>query len=266
MEALIQALLLGIVQGLTEFLPVSSSGHLELGKALLGYDAEAEESLLFTVVVHAATALSTVVVFRKDIGKILTGLVRRDADDLQFAGKIILSMIPAAVVGLAFMDQLETLFTGQIAFVGAMLLLTGGLLLWANKAKKTHKNVGYSDAAVVGIAQAIAILPGISRSGATIATAVLLGIDREKAARFSFLMVVPLILGKMLVDTKSLVEMGSSGTSDALLPLLVGFVAAFFTGLWACQAMIAFVKKAKLSGFAFYCFAVGLLALGTAWF
>ena len=147
-----------------------------------------------------------------------------------------------------------------------MLLLTGVLLLWANAAKKTHKNVGFSDAAVVGIAQAIAILPGISRSGATIATAVLLGIDREKAARFSFLMVVPLILGKMLVDTKSLVEMGSSGNSGALIPLLIGFVAAFFTGLWACQAMISFVKKAKLSGFAIYCFAVGLLALGTALF
>jgi undecaprenyl-diphosphatase len=175
-------------------------------------------------------------------------------------------MVPAAIVGLVFLEQLEALFNGQIAFVGAMLLLTGVLLLWANTAKKTHKNVGYSDAALVGIAQAIAILPGISRSGATIATAVLLGIDREKAARFSFLMVVPLILGKMLVDTKSLVEMGSSGNSGALIPLLIGFVAAFFTGLWACQAMISFVKKAKLSGFAIYCFAVGLLALGTALF
>ena len=132
------------------------------------------------------------------------------------------------------------------------------LISWSMAKSITH--------ALVGIAQAIAILPGISRSGATIATAVLLGIDRENAARFSFLMVVPLILGKMLVDTKSLVEMGSSGTSDALVPLLIGFVAAFFTGLWACQAMIAFVKKAKLSGFAFYCFAVGLLALGSAWF
>lgn len=266
MESLIQALILGVVQGLTEFLPVSSSGHLELAKALLGFDAEGSESLLFTVVVHAATALSTVVVFRKDIGSILTGLIQRRPDDLNFAGKILLSMIPAAFVGLVFLDSLEALFTGQIVFVGAMLLLTGGLLLWANRAKKTHKNVGFADAAWVGIAQAIAILPGISRSGATIATAVLLGIDREKAARFSFLMVVPLILGKMLVDTKSVVEMGSSGSSDALITLVVGFVAAFFTGLWACQAMIAFVKKAKLSGFAFYCFAVGTVALLSAWF
>jgi undecaprenyl-diphosphatase len=265
MEAYLHALVLGIIQGLTEFLPVSSSGHLELGKYLLGFEADSEESLLFTVVVHAATALSTVVIFRKDIGSIFTGIFRGNPEDLQFAGKVILSMVPAAVVGLVFLDQLEALFNGQIVFVGAMLLLTGALLLWANRAKKTHKNVGFLDAGIIGISQAIAILPGISRSGATIATAVLLGIDREKAARFSFLMVVPLILGKMLVDTKSMLEMGSTGGEGALLPLLVGFLAAFFTGLWACQAMISFVKKAKLRGFAIYCFAVGSLALASAW-
>ena len=266
MHLYIQSLLLGILQGLTEFLPVSSSGHLEIGKALFGFEQSKEDSLLFTVVVHAATALSTIVVFRKDIGQIFSGLFKGDADQWRFASRIVLSMVPAAFVGLVFLDELESLFDGAISFVATMLLLTGVLLLIADRTSKKHKKIGFLEAGMIGLAQAIAILPGISRSGATISTAVILGVDKEKAARFSFLMVIPLILGKMIVDTKSLMEMGSAGATESLVSLLIGFTAAFFTGIWACQAMISFVKKSKLSYFAYYCFAVGTLTLAFTFF
>lgn len=193
----LDALILGAVQGLTEFLPVSSSGHLEIGKAILGDQSVPQESLLFTVVVHFATALSTVIVFRKDIVEIFQGLFHlKWNEEFKYSLKIILSMVPAVFIGLVFSDQLESFFSGDILFVGFMLIITALLLWLADKAKKTTKKVTFQNAFVIGVAQAIAILPGISRSGATIATSVLLGIDRERAARFSFLMVVPLILGK----------------------------------------------------------------------
>jgi undecaprenyl-diphosphatase len=256
----IEALILGIVQGLTEFLPVSSSGHLEIFKALLGDDSVPEESLLFTVVVHAATALATVVVYRKDIAQIFKGLFKFQwNEETQFAVKIIVSMVPAAFIGLFFNDQIEALFSKNILLVGGMLVLTGLLLLMADRAKKTEKNLSFGNAFIVGIAQAIAILPGISRSGATIATTVGLGIDRERAARFSFLMVVPLIAGKMILDVKDLYKMGSDGASDKLLILMTGFIAAFIAGIFACKWMIQLVKRAKLTHFAYYCFAVGIL-------
>ena len=197
----IEAIILGIIQGLTEFLPVSSSGHLELGKAILGDKSLPEESLLFTVVLHFATALSTVVIFRKEILEIIVGLLQfKWNEQTEFSLKIILSMVPAALIGVLFNDQIEALFSRQIILVGTMLILTGLLLFLADRAKNTDKPVTYKSAILIGIAQAIAILPGISRSGATISTSVLLGIDRERAARFSFLMVVPLILGKMAKD------------------------------------------------------------------
>lgn len=254
-----EALILGIIQGLTEFLPVSSSGHLEIGKVLLGDNSLPEESLLFTVVVHAATALSTVVVFRNDIFEILKGLFQfKWNEESQFSVKIIISMIPAAIIGVLFNDQIEALFDKQILLVGAMLVLTGLLLFLADRAKRTEKVVGFGHAAIIGISQAIAILPGISRSGATISTSVLLGIDREKAARFSFLMVVPLILGKI---AKDLLDGNISSELTNVMPLAVGFTAAFISGLVACTWMISLVKKSQLRYFSFYCFVVGFGAI-----
>ncbi|MBN2238062.1 MAG: undecaprenyl-diphosphate phosphatase [Bacteroidales bacterium] len=255
----LNALILGIIQGLTEFLPVSSSGHLELSKFILGDHSLPKESMLMTVVLHAATALSTILVFRKDVFEIFKGLFQfKWNEETIFSLKIVLSMIPAAVVGVFFNDFIETLFGGQLILVGVMLLLTAVLLLFADRAKTTEKKVGYLDAIIIGIAQAIAILPGISRSGATISTSVLLKIDRSKAARFSFLMVVPLILGKMAQDIMS----GElSYDSSTLFPLIVGFIAAFITGVIACTWMIQLVKKAKLSYFAVYCALVGVVAI-----
>jgi undecaprenyl-diphosphatase len=252
-----QALILGIVQGLTEFLPVSSSGHLELAKSLIGANALPSESLLFTVVVHFATALSTIVVFRKDVWKIIKGLLAfRNNEETAFSLKIIISMIPAAVIGVMFNDEIEMLFSGQTLLVGAMLIITGLLLFLADRAKNTEKGVSYWNALIIGIAQAIAILPGISRSGATISTSVLLGIDRDKAARFSFLMVVPLIFGKIAKDL-----LDGNLSNPEVMPLAVGFSAAFLSGLIACRWMIKLVKRAQLKYFAYYCFVVGSVAI-----
>ena len=255
----IEALILGLIQGLTEFLPVSSSGHLELAKTILGDTSVPQESLLLTVVLHAATALSTVVIFRKDITELVKGLFQfKNNDSFQYSLKIVASMVPAAIIGILFDKQIETLFGGQVLLVGSMLILTAGLLFLADKASKTGKAVSMPNAIVIGISQAIAILPGISRSGATISTAVLLGIDREKAARFSFLMVVPLILGKMAKDILS-GDLAASQTDSTLL--IAGFVAAFLAGLVACKWMIALVKKSQLKYFSYYCFILGLSAI-----
>lgn len=256
---IIESIILGIVQGLTEFLPVSSSGHLEIVKAILGDTSVPQESLLMTVVLHAATALSTIVIFRKEIGELVMGLFQfKNNDQFKYSLKIVASMIPAAVIGVLFDEEIESLFGGQLLLVGCMLILTAGLLFLADKAKKTDKAVSMPNAITIGVAQAIAILPGISRSGATISTAVLLGIDREKAARFSFLMVVPLILGKVAKDMLS-GDIASSQIESA--SLIVGFLAAFLAGLVACKWMIALVKKSQLKYFSFYCFAVGLGAI-----
>ncbi len=254
----IESLILGIIQGLTEFLPVSSSGHLELGKAILGDNSLPEESLLFTVVVHAATALSTIVVYRKDIFSIGKGALTGQKEELSFAIKIVLSMIPAAIIGVVFNDQIEALFSKNILLVGLMLLITGVLLYFADKAKNTNKDVSFTSAIIIGIAQAIAIAPGISRSGATISTSVLLGIDKEKSARFSFLMVVPLILGKI---AKDLLDSDSAIHHAKAMPLIVGFVAAFITGLVACTWMIKLVKKGRLVYFAIYCLLAGTISI-----
>jgi len=258
MEAIIQAIILGIIQGLTEFLPVSSSGHLELAKVMTGYDQSASESMMMTVVLHAATALSTMVIFRNEIIEIVKGLFSFEKEHVEFSGKIILSMIPAAIIGVMFDEQLEALFDRQILLVGVMLIVTGLLLFLADRAKNTTKKVSWSNALIIGISQAIAILPGISRSGATISTSVLLGVDRTRAAKFSFLMVVPLILGKM---AKDMLSGDLSYASGDLVPLLAGFGAAFVTGLVACTWMIALVKKSKLSYFAYYCFVVAGIAI-----
>ncbi|WNW00877.1 undecaprenyl-diphosphate phosphatase [Tenacibaculum sp. HL-MS23] len=257
---LLEAIILGIIQGLTEFLPVSSSGHLELAKAILGDTSVPEESLTFTVVLHFATALSTLVVFRKEVAEIFKGLfLFKWNKEMKFSLKIILSMIPAVIIGLLFEEQLESFFGGKILFVGIMLLVTAVLLLFADKAQNTNKEVSFNSSLIIGISQAIAMLPGISRSGATISTSVLLGIDRSKAARFSFLMVVPLIFGKI---AKDLLSGDINFQSSEIAPISAGFIAAFLAGLVACNWMIALVKKSKLSYFSIYCAIVGLIAIG----
>ena len=255
----IDAIILGIIQGLTEFLPVSSSGHLELAKAILGDQKVPQESLTFTVVLHFATALSTIVIFWKEIVQIFRGLFQfKKNEEFEFSIKIIVSMIPAVVVGVLFEEQLEEFFTGNVLLVGFMLLITGLLLLLADKAKNTDKPVSYLNALIIGLSQAIAMLPGISRSGATISTSVLLGVDRTKAARFSFLMVVPLIFGKVAKDFfDGVISFGD----ENFLVMAVGFIAAFVSGLLACKWMIALVQKSKLYYFSIYCFAVGILAI-----
>ncbi|MEQ8909750.1 MAG: undecaprenyl-diphosphate phosphatase [Vicingaceae bacterium] len=261
---IIDAIILGIIQGLTEFLPVSSSGHLELAKALLGDESLPEDSLLFTVVLHFATALSTLIIYRKDIGEILKGLFSfKWNEELKFSLKIIISMLPATVIGLFFEEELEALFGGNVAFVGAMLLVTAVLLLLADRSRNTDKKVSYGNAFLIGISQAIAMLPGISRSGATISTSVILGNDKSKAARFSFLMVVPLILGKVAKDILG-GEIDYQG--DQFLPLLIGFIAAFLSGLFACTWMIKLVRKSKLKYFAYYCVVVGLISIIIGYF
>ena len=257
----IDAIILGIIQGLTEFLPVSSSGHLELGKAILGSNALPEESLLFTVILHFATALSTIIVFRNDVIEIFKGLFQfKWNEQTQFSLKIIISMIPAALVGFFLEDFLEVFFDGAIIIVGIMLFITGFLLYLADMAKTTDKGVSYRSAFVIGMAQAVAILPGISRSGATISAAVLLGVDKSKSARFSFLMVVPLIFGKMAKDLLS-GDVHFSG--DQTVAITAGFIAAFVAGLAACTWMIKLVRQSKLTYFAIYCAIVGLIAI--AW-
>ncbi|MEM8999365.1 MAG: undecaprenyl-diphosphate phosphatase [Bacteroidota bacterium] len=256
---IIDAIILGIIQGLTEFLPVSSSGHLELGKAILGADALPEESLLFTVVLHFATALSTIVVFRKDVLDIFKGLFQfKWNEETQFSLKIIISMIPAGLIGFLLEDFFEVFFDGAIIIVGIMLLITAILLYLADLARTTEKGVSYRSAFIIGMAQAVAMLPGISRSGATISAAVLLGIDKTKSARFSFLMVVPLILGKMAKDIIS-GEIDFQGNETVAMG--AGFIAAFIAGLAACTWMIKLVRQSKLTYFAVYCLIVGLIAI-----
>lgn len=262
--SIIEAIILGLIQGLTEFLPVSSSGHLEIAKAIFGDNSVPEESLLFTVMVHFATALSTIIIFKKEIAEILSGLFQfKWNEQTVFSLKIIASMIPAVVVGLLFEEQLEALFSGNLLLVGLMLLVTATLLLFADKAKNTDKDVSFKNAMVIGVSQAIAMLPGISRSGATISTSVLLGIDRTKSARFSFLMVVPLIFGKV---AKDLLGGDLTMSSSQTIPLIAGFITAFVSGLLACKWMIALVKKSKLSYFSVYCIVVGVISIGYSLF
>jgi undecaprenyl-diphosphatase len=257
----IEALILGIIQGLTEFLPVSSSGHLELGKVLLGI--EAEKSLIFTIVVHGATVLSTIVVFRKDILLILKDvLMFRWNSGMQFIVLILLSMIPVGLVAvLADTDSLEMLFTGNLILVGSMLLITSALLTFTRFTRPGKARLSPLDAIVIGVAQALAVLPGISRSGATIATGLLLGKSREEVTRFSFLMVLIPIIGQNFLSAIS-GEMSDSHSDVSSFALFIGFVAAFTAGLFACSWMIRIVKKGDLIWFAIYCFIIGITAIG----
>ena len=256
--SIIESLILGLIQGLTEFLPVSSSGHLELAKALLGSEALPKESLLVTVILHFATALSTLFLFRKDVWAIIQKTLSKDPSSTTFTFSIVLSMLPAAAVGFFFEDLIDSFFSGNLTLVGMMLILTALLLVIADRSKASQKSLNYRDAFLIGIAQAIAILPGISRSGATISTSVILGLDKSEAARFSFLMVVPLIFGKI---AKDLLTGSIFSTEIETVPLLLGFLSAFFSGIIACKWMIALVKKSKLTYFAVYCVLAGVSAL-----
>ena len=257
-----EAIILGIVQGLTEFLPVSSSGHLAIGNALLG--VETEENLLFAVMVHAATVLSTIVVLRKEIGQLLKGLFTfRLNEETRYIGNLLLSMIPVFIVGVFFKDTVEEIFGSGLLIVGICLWITAALLAFAYYARPRPKErIGWKDAIVIGLAQAVAVLPGLSRSGSTIATGLLLGNKKESVAKFSFLMVLIPILGEAFLDTLDLV--GGEGAAAAGISgtaLLCGFLAAFIVGCFACKWMIQLVKRGKLIYFAIYCALAGAFAI-----
>ncbi|MFT7034402.1 MAG: undecaprenyl-diphosphatase [Cyclobacteriaceae bacterium] len=260
---IIESVILGIIQGITEFLPVSSSGHLEIASVLLG--VKSKDNLLFSIVVHGATALSTILVFRKDIFVIITDLLKFEWNEsVEFSLKILISIIPVGIVGVLFEDQIAAFFGGRVMLVGTMLMLTGLLLSFTFFKGKNTGEISYIKALLIGISQAIAIMPGISRSGATISIALLLGIDKEKATRFSFLMVLIPIVGAMLLKVKDVIEEPSLASDISVVSLLAGFIAAFSSGLLACNWMIRIVKKGKLIYFAIYCFIIGLIAIVAA--
>lgn len=254
----LEALILGIVQGLTEYLPVSSSGHLAIGSALFGI--EGEENLAFTIAVHVATVLSTLVILWKEIDWIFRGLFKfRMNEETRYVINIVISMIPVGIVGLFFKDTVEEVFGSGLLIVGCMLLLTAALLAFSYYAKPRQKeSVSMRDAFIIGLAQACAVMPGLSRSGATIATGLLLGNNKATLAQFSFLMVIPPILGEALLDILKMLGGENVAGDIPTLSLIVGFLAAFISGCLACQWMINIVKRGKLIYFAIYCAIVGL--------
>ncbi|MBR2326297.1 MAG: undecaprenyl-diphosphate phosphatase [Alistipes sp.] len=258
--SILQAIILGIVQGLTEFLPVSSSGHLMLASEILNTDLSAADDLTFSLTLHAATVLSTIVVLWSEVVKLLRGLFsRRFNEEQAYILKIVISMIPIGIVGFCCMDYLEEAFS-SVLVVGVMLLVTALLLAFAYFAKPRQKeSISYRDAFIIGLAQAAAAMPGLSRSGSTIATGLLLGNKKESVAKFSFLMVLPPILGNALLD----ILKGDFGGGVEILPLVAGFIAAFVTGWLACRFMLEIVKRGKLIYFAIYCAIVGVTAIIT---
>ena len=263
----IDALLLGIIQGLTEYLPVSSSGHLVLGSHTLGIDDQ-DGNLTFAVVVHAATALSSIVIFYKEIISIFKDLFAfKWNEGTKYAAMLVLSALPVIVIGLFFEDKLEELFSDNLTVVGIGWIVTGALLLFTMSVKKHDQKLGFLNTFLVGLAQAIAVVPGVSRSGATIAVGLLQRINPTQIARFSFLMVIAPILGKAALDVKKIMSPDAeeaaqvaASTTDAL-PLLIGFAAAFVVGLVACRAMINIVRRNKLYYFSIYCFILGVIAI-----
>ena len=261
-----EALILGIVQGLTEFLPVSSSGHLEIGQALLG--TSGEENLTFAIIVHTATVLSTLVVLWHEVAQLFKGTfttLQWNAEK-DYVAKILVSMIPVFIVGVFFKDQVESFFGNGLLLVGICLLITACLLAlseWLQKKRQdVGHEVGYKDAIIIGIAQACAVLPGLSRSGTTIATGLLCGVKKESVAQFSFLMVLVPILGEAFLDLLKLLK-GEMASDLGLVPAIVGFVAAFATGCFACRFMIEIVRRQRLVWFAIYCAIVGSVAIIT---
>ena len=257
----LEALVLGIVQGLTEYLPVSSSGHLAIGSALFGI--EGEENLAFTIVVHVATVFSTLVILWKEIEWIFRGLFKFQMNsETRYAINILISMIPIGIVGVFFKDTVESIFGSGLLIVGCMLLVTAALLAFSYYAKPRQKeSISMKDAFIIVLSQACAVLPGLSRSGTTIATGLLLGNNKAKLAQFSFLMVIPPILGEALLDVLKLVKGEDIAGDIPTLSLVVGFVAAFLSGCLACKWMINIVKKGKLIYFAIYCAIAGLVTI-----
>ena len=260
----LEALILGIVQGLTEFLPVSSSGHLEIGQVLLG--SSGEENLTFAIIVHAATVLSTLVILWYEVVRLFKGTFStwKWNAEKDYVAKILVSMIPVFIVGIFFKDQVESLFGNGLRLVGVCLLITAFLLALSEWLQKRRQNSGhevtYKDALIIGVAQACAVLPGLSRSGTTIATGLLCGVKKESVAQFSFLMVLIPIMGEALLDMIKLLK-GTIESDLALLPAVVGFVAAFLTGCFACRFMIEIVRRQRLVWFALYCAIVGSVTL-----
>ena len=257
-----EAIILGIVQGLTEFLPISSSGHLEIASYIL--KTNPSENLMFTVVVHIATAISIIYVFRKDINEIIKGLIQFKKKQLDFVLKILISSVPVGVVGVLFEKEVESFFTGNIVLVGSMLLITAALLFFTYfKKDDSKKNISFTDAIAIGLAQALAILPGISRSGSTISMALLLNVNREKATKFSFLMVLVPIFGILILKSiKGFTEI--SETSNLILfesSYVFGFISALFSGVFACKMMLKIVKESKLIYFSAYCLLVGSIGI-----
>lgn len=255
--SILEAIIMGILQGLTEFLPVSSSGHLELANYFFGI--KGESNLQFTMAVHAATVLSTITIFYREIGQLFKGLFKFQMNtETRYIINIIISMIPIAVVGFFFRDTIEGLFTSNLMLVGIMLLITACLLTFAGLAKPRTGQITPGRAFVIGIAQALAALPGLSRSGATISTGLLLGVQRSEMSKFSFLMVLVPIIGMNLLE---LIGMKSGVASVGTWQLVCGFVAAYFTGTLACRWMIRIVNKGKLTWFAVYCAVVGIISI-----
>ena len=258
----LEAIILGIVQGLTEFLPVSSSGHLQLAKEILG--VEIENNLTFDVLLHAATVLSTIVVLWSEVWWLLKGIFSRGMnDEKRYFLKLVVSMIPVGIVGVLLRDHIDAMLSSQyiMAVVGAMLLRTAALLAFAHYARPRQRStISYRDAFVIGLGQAVATMPGLSRSGTTIATGLLLGNDKSAVATFSFLMVLAPILGQTLLDV---MDGGMAMTGFSVEALIAGFISAFVVGCLACRFMIDIVKRGKLIWFAIYCAVVGVVAIGT---
>lgn len=276
----IEALILGLIQGLTEYLPVSSSGHLTIFSNLFGLE-DGESNLAFTIAVHVATVLSTIVILWKEVAWLIIGLTKFDdskrdkvkgktivsrlSEEHKYTLNILVSMIPVGIVGLCFKDYVEEIFGSGLVIVAIMLLCTALLLAFSYYARpRQKKELSLKDAFIIGIAQAIAVMPGLSRSGSTIATGLILGNNKEKLAQFSFLMVIPPILGEAFLDTTKMLEQGVSAVFGeiSISALIIGFIAAFIAGCVACKWMISIVKKGKLIYFAIYCAIVGMALLG----
>lgn len=252
----LEAIILGLIQGLTEFLPVSSSGHLELANYLFGI--EEPSNLQFTMALHAGTVLSTIVVFWKELGKLIKGFFRFNMNpEMIFALNILISLVPIAFIGIVFGSEIESLFTSNLTLVGVMLLITAALLTFAHYARPRQNPVTPKSAFIIGIAQAVAIFPGLSRSGCTISTGLMLGVKREEVSKFSFLMVLIPVIGMNFLE----ILKTPAGESFAAAPLIGGFLTAFISGMLACKWMIRLVNKGKLVWFAAYCLAVGIISI-----
>lgn len=256
----LEALILGLLQGLTEFLPVSSSGHLELGGALFGLE-DPHDFFTFNIIVHGATFLSVVVVFWRDIVSLVTNFFRfKWNPEMKFVLLLLASAVPTAIVGLLFEEKIESIFEGRVVFIGFMLLITATLLFLTRFVPKNNKDVTLKSALIIGVAQTLAILPGISRSGATISTALFFGIERSKAIRFSFLMVLIPIFGANFLKILSVTEQATNASMN-VAPMIIGAIAAFTAGVVACRWMLTIVRRGKIEYFSIYCLIIGITAI-----